>query len=173
MSVSPTSNTPDSSGSFVPSAKTKAADPSIILFDDAAYPAIVLEQMLFEDIAGQELLSIARTTDLSGAQVSNRLISNASELSIKYGSQNIIYIPDSLLNYFKNFSISLFDKLPLKELDHYLSSDVLYDNAAPNVFYDYDSDLITIIFKDFDLDEQVEVEVANPEETFSDTIDIS
>lgn len=165
--LSPVSNAPTSN--FTPSIKTKAADPSIILFDDAAYPSIILEKLLFEDIAGQELLSIARTTDLSGALVSNRIISNSLDLSIKYSPQNIVYIPDSLPNYFKNFGINLFSRLPSKELNDFDTA----TDAAPNVFYDSDLGSIQIIFKDLGANEQVEIESLVSEETFNDTIDIS
>ena len=156
-------------GNQTVSAKVRAADPSIILFDDAAYPSIILEKLLFEDIAGQELLSIVRNTDLAGALVSNRIISNSLDLSIKYSPQSIIYIPDSLPNYFKNFGITLFDKLPAKEVGNFNQA----DSAAPNVFYDSELGTIQIIFKDMDINDQVEIETLVSNETFNDTIDLS
>lgn len=151
-----------------PSAKTKSADPSIILFDDESYPAAVLEKLLFEDISGQELLSIARTTDLSGAFVSNRLIGNASDLALKYNPENIIYIPDSLPNFFKNFSIDLFSKLPSLEGQYFG-----LEATGPNLYFDTDTNSVVIEFEDLFQDEQVEVEILSSADIFNDTIDVN
>jgi hypothetical protein len=128
----------------------------------------VLEKLLFEDISGQELLSIARTTDLSGAFVSNRIIGNASDLSLKYNPENIIYIPDSLPNFFRNFSIDLFSKLPLSEAQGFGS-----DSSGPNVYFDYSTNSIVIEFENLGIDEQVEVEVLSSADIFNDTIDVN
>lgn len=152
-----------------PSIKTKSADPSIILFDDDAYPAIILEKLLFEDISGQELLSLVRTTSLAGAFVSNSIISNASDLAIKYNPNNIIYIPDSLNQYFRGFSINLFDKIPGKEIKEFGDSSKL--KAAPNVYYNQETLSIEIIIKDSALDDQVEIESMTETYLFNDTID--
>lgn len=151
-----------------PSSKTKASDPSIILFDDEAYPSVVLEKLLFEDISGQELLSIARTTDLSGAFVSNRIISNSADIAIKYSPENIIYIPDSLPSFFRDFSIDLFSKIPGEQVS--INPDTQTSSDSPNAYFDYKQGGLVIEFSRLNPDEQVEVEILSSADSFNDTI---
>lgn len=150
------------------SSKTKSSDPSIILFDDGAYPSVVLERLLFEDISGQELLSIARTTDLSGAFVSNRIISNSADIAIKYSPENIIYIPDSLPSFFRDFSIDLFSKIPEQQID--IDPQTQTESDSPNAYFDYAQRSLVIEFSRLNSDEQVEVEILASADSFNDTI---
>lgn len=147
-------------------AKAKAADPSIILFDDATYPAVVMEKLLFEDIAGQELLSIVRNDNIAGGFVSDSIISNLSDIALKYNSSNIIHIPDSLPSYFRNFAIDIVNKIPKES--NVLSQGLVAD--APNVYFDYDINSVVIELNNLEPDEQVEINTLTSADVFNDTI---
>ena len=145
--------------------KIKAATPDIIIFDDLAYPSIVMEKLLFENISSQELLSVARHDNIVGKFVSNSVISNAAEIASRYNSSNILYVPDSIINYFKNFSLNLISYIPIGD-----GATVSSSSNGPNVYFDYETNSVVLEFKDLSSDDQVEVEIVTQADMFNGTI---
>jgi hypothetical protein len=102
--------TPKPTQSF--SKKTKPATPDIIQFNDADLKIDQLSRMLFEDIGGIELISIARSDIINGQQVSYSLISNSSTIEQAYRPTRLVTPPGSTEEFFKNFAINLSNHIP-------------------------------------------------------------
>ena len=96
----PVASQPSNSG-------VKSARPDIIDYEESRVPAEVLQQLLFENLAGQEIINIARNDTVTGQNVSYSLISNIDELNIRYNSKNIFNIPGSSEAFFSSFPIRL------------------------------------------------------------------
>jgi len=93
-------------------AAVKVATPDIILFNESAIPVDLMTDLLFEDIGGQEIISIARNDIVNGQEVSYNLIGNLNGLERRYNSKNIFSLPDTIEKYFSNFSIRFDTHVP-------------------------------------------------------------
>lgn len=101
----------DSGGSFVrPS--VKPATPDIILFNEAEVPIEFITDLLFEQIGGIEILSIARNDLINGQNLLYNLISNSSLLAQTYSSNNFFKVPGNIQDLFRNFPINLLLHIP-------------------------------------------------------------
>lgn len=83
----------------------RVATPDLILFNESAVPVDLMTDLLFEDIGGQEIISIARNDIVNGQELSYSLIGNLNGLQRRYNSKNIFSLPDTIEKYFSNFSI--------------------------------------------------------------------
>jgi len=83
----------------------RVATPDLILFNESAIPVDLMADLLFEDIGGQEIISIARNDIVNGQELSYSLIGNLNGLQRRYNSKNIFSLPDTIEKYFSNFSI--------------------------------------------------------------------
>lgn len=92
----------------------KIATPDIILFNEDAIPVEVMADLLFEEIGGQEIISIARNDIVNGQDISYSLIGNLNGLERRYNSKNIFSLPDTIEKYFSNFSIRFETHVPEK-----------------------------------------------------------
>ena len=90
----------------------KIATPDIILFNEDAIPVEVMADLLFEEIGGQEIISIARNDIVNGQNISYSLIDNLNGLQRRYNSKNIFSLPDTIEKYFSNFSIRFDTHVP-------------------------------------------------------------
>jgi hypothetical protein len=61
---------------IVQAAPVKTATPDIVLFDDSALPIEVMTDLIFENIGGQELISITRSDIVNGQKISYQPIKN-------------------------------------------------------------------------------------------------
>lgn len=105
--VSATPDVPDiqmTQGSSTRSA-VKVATPDLILFNESAIPVDIMTDLLFEEIGGKEIISIARNDIVNGQEISYNLIGNLNGLERRYNSKNIFSLPDTIEKYFSNFSI--------------------------------------------------------------------
>lgn len=112
--VSATPDIPDiqiTQGSSSRSA-VRVATPDLIFFNESAIPVDVMTDLLFEDIGGQEIISIARNDIVNGQEVSYSLIGNLNGLGRRYSSKNIFSLPDTIEKYFSNFSINFSIHVP-------------------------------------------------------------
>jgi hypothetical protein len=90
----------------------KIATPDIILIKDEAVAAQIMTDLIFQDIGGQEIINIARNDMINGQNVIYQPIKNITSLFSQYNPQNILSLQRTDRDYFKNFAISLKDKLP-------------------------------------------------------------
>lgn len=109
--VSAVPNSPDS-GTAKKEDAVKIATKDLMLYraDDLEIQA--MKDILFEQIASQELISISRNDIVNGQDIKVQPIKNLKSLGLKYNPKNIINIPDTSYHFFNNFPISLENYLP-------------------------------------------------------------
>ena len=142
-----TATTTVSSSIFSP---VKTATKDIILFNDEEVPIALMTDLIFEDIGGQELLSIARRDTVNGQKIIYQPIKNLSSIEQQYNPNNIIGLQSTSDKYFANFPIKLDDKVPT-------------DGSGPNgdyVYIDPATGNLVVEAVSLDVDEQIEIQIA-------------
>ena len=129
--------------------KVKVATPEIILFDDVTLPVETLTDILFEDIGGQELLSMSRHDIVGGNYIPNQLIKNLTSLNQEFSSKRLLSLQNTSDKYFSNFGIKLENKIPF--IGNGLNGENVYLDEFQNV-------IIELV--NLDIDEQVEVQLS-------------
>jgi hypothetical protein len=166
--IRPVPDVPDSQKTEIaaPRSAVKVATPDIILFNESAIPVDALADLLFEEIGGQEIISIARNDTVNGQEVSYTLIGNLNGLERRYNSKNIFGLPETIEKYFRNFSINFSIHVP--ENGTGPSGERVYlvgeQSATSNV-----GDLI-IDVTNMEINERVDVEILRSGSVLSDTI---
>ena len=145
-----------------PTAEVKAATPDILI-DPGTVPLELMQDLLFENIGGQEILMVSRHDTIIGQPVAYQPIKNLNEISLQYNSDNIVFMPESIKNYFKNFNISLQNNVPVveeggEEID-----------LSPNTYSSSNGSLV-LEFKNLGQNQQIEVQVLDKSALFDDTI---
>jgi len=130
-----------------PPVKTATLD--IILFDEESVPTDGMFDQIFENIGGQELISITRSDIVNGQKISYQPIKNLSAIQQRYNPNNILSLQQTADKFFAGFSIKLEDKIP--ETGNGTNGENVYLNAA--------GDLI-IEFININPDEQVETQIS-------------
>jgi hypothetical protein len=85
----------------------KQADPDIVLFQDRPISPEFLVELLYEDIAGVELINISRSDIIDGQNVSYSPVKQLSSLRRRYNPNNIIGLPELSSSFFSRFQIEL------------------------------------------------------------------
>jgi hypothetical protein len=127
----------------------KTAEPQYILFDSDTMPIEIMTDLIFENIGGQELLSLSRHDLINGDFVSKRLIQNMTKINQSYGSRNILNLQNTSDKYFANYSIKLESKIPTTA-------------GGPNnsnVYIDPDTGNLIIEVVGMESDEQIEIQI--------------
>ena len=130
--------------------KIKTATPENILWDPTIMPVEILTDLIFEDIGGQELLSIIRHDTVSGDSVSNQLIKNLTFLNQEYSSKNILGLQNTSDKYFSNFSIKLDSKIPVNGSGP----------SGSNIYVDSTTQDVVIELVNLEIDERLEVQIS-------------
>jgi hypothetical protein len=130
-----------------PPVKTATLD--IILFDEENIPTDGMFDQIFENIGGQELISITRSDIVNGQKISYQPIKNLSAIQQRYNPNNILSLQQTSDKFFAGFSIKLEDKIP--ENGNGINGENVYLNAS--------GDLI-IEFINVNPDEQVETQIS-------------
>jgi hypothetical protein len=130
-----------------PPVKTATLD--IILFDEENIPTDGMFDQIFENIGGQELISITRSDIVNGQKISYQPIKNLSAIQQRYNPNNILSLQQTADKFFAGFSIKLEDKIP--ETGNGTNGENVYLNAA--------GDLI-IEFINVNPDEQIETQIS-------------
>ena len=129
--------------------KIKSATPENILWDESLMPVEILTDLIFEDIGGQELLSVTRHDTVNGENVSNQLIKNLTFLNQEYSSKKIIGLQNTSDKYFSNFSIRLESKIPFEG----------NGPAGNNIYIDSDTQDLIIELINLEVDERLEIQI--------------
>jgi hypothetical protein len=145
------------------SIKIKSATPEIILWDESLIPVEILTDLIFENIGGQELLSITRHDIINGENVSNQLIKNLTFINQEYSSKRILSLQNTSDKYFSNFSIKLESKIPFE-------GNGLLGN---NIYIDQDTQDIVIEFINLEVDERVEVQIGIGGTIYTITLEVA
>ena len=130
-----------------PPVKTATLD--IILFDEENIPTDGMFDQIFENIGGQELISITRSDIVNGQKISYQPIKNLSAIQQRYNPNNILSLQQTADKFFAGFSIKLEDKIP--ETGNGTNGENVYLNAT--------GDLV-IEFINVNPDEQVETQIS-------------
>ena len=130
-----------------PPVKTATLD--IILFDEESVPKDGMFDQIFENIGGQELISITRSDIVNGQKISYQPIKNLSAIQQRYNPNNILSLQQTADKFFAGFSIKLEDKIP--ETGNGTNGENVYLNAT--------GDLI-LEFINVNPDEQVETQIS-------------
>ncbi len=157
MSVSSTPNLPSN---LVPLSKylgsgVKVATPDIIIETQEVLPLELVSELIFEDIAGQEIINISRHDTINGQNVIYTPIKNAKQLAIQNSPSNILSLQGS--------SDKLFNSFPIK-----VESYVALEEAK--VYYDKASRSIVLEIPDLEPDKFVEVQIISSGILLDDTI---
>jgi hypothetical protein len=132
-----------------PPPPVKTATLDIILFDEESIPTDGMFDQIFENIGGQELISITRSDIVNGQKISYQPIKNLSAIQQRYNSNNILSLQQTADKFFAGFSIKLEDKTP--QIGNGPNGENVYLNAT--------GDLI-IEFININADEQVETQIS-------------
>jgi len=150
LTVSPTPPTPTLPAPVSPPPPpVKTATLDIILFDEESIPTDGMFDQIFENIGGQELISITRSDIVNGQKISYQPIKNLSAIQQRYNSSNILSLQQTANNFFAGFSIKLEDKTP--QIGNGPNGENVYLNAT--------GDLI-IEFININADEQIETQIS-------------
>jgi hypothetical protein len=85
----------------------KQADPDIVLFNDRPISPELLIELLYEDVAGTELINISRSDIIDGQNVVYSPVKQLSSLRRRYNPNNIIGLPELSASFFSRFQIEL------------------------------------------------------------------
>ena len=132
-----------------PTPPVKTAPIDTILFDEAAVPIEIMSDLIFENIGGQELISIVRSDIVNGQKISYQPIKNLSSIQQQYNPNNILGLQQTANRFFAGFSIKLEDKIP--EVGNGLNGE--------NVYFDESTGDLIIEFVNLSNDEQIETQI--------------
>jgi hypothetical protein len=132
-----------------PPPPVKTATLDIILFDEESVPTDGMFDQIFENIGGQELISITRSDIVNGQKISYQPIKNLSAIQQRYNPNNILSLQQTADKFFAGFSIKLEEKIP--EIGNGTNGENVYLNAT--------GDLI-IEFININPDEQIETQIS-------------
>jgi hypothetical protein len=90
----------------------KEATPDIIIRESAVNIDEAMFDIYFEQVAAQEIITIARHDTVNGQPIIYQPIKNLPDLAIKYGPQSIIALQNSSKAFFDNFAIRLESYIP-------------------------------------------------------------
>lgn len=163
----------------------KVATPDLIIFNDEVLGIDTMTDLIFEDIGGYELATISRHDLVNGQKVSYSPIKNLTDLYLQYNPNNILRLQSSD-SYFRSLSFSIFDRLPECGTGYdisppppppndpeYVEKDKTKWIKTPNckaVYIDPITGDLVINLINTRKDEQLEVQVLNSGDVFSDTI---
>ncbi len=127
----------------------KTATPDIVLFDDSSIPIEIMADLIFENIGGQELISIARTDTINGQKISYQPIKNLVSINQEYNPNNIVGLQKTSDKFFSGFAIKLENRTPTESTSS--DNNPVYISPEGN---------LVIESVNLNSDEQIEIEIA-------------
>lgn len=106
--------TPSSSGSSTPNTQSqvKAATPDLIQITEEGMVIEVMTDLIFEDIGGTEILSIARHDLINGIDIKYQQISNLAKIERTYGGPNLVNVQNPIEQIFNKFVLKRYQYVP-------------------------------------------------------------
>lgn len=135
-----------------PAQQVKSATPEIILFDESSVPIEVMTDLVFQDIGGQELISMARQNTVRGQTVIYQPIKNLAELDQEYSPTKILSLQRASTKYFDKFSIDINSKIP----------------DGQNVYIDPTTGDLIIEVINMEADERVQIQISTSGTIYKD-----
>jgi len=90
----------------------KVATPDLIQFDESNIPIEYMTDLLFENIGGQEIISISRNDTINGQRVLYNPIKNVAQLGTKFNPLNLFINTGNTDSIFRGFPIKFDEKVP-------------------------------------------------------------
>ena len=146
----PTPPAPPSPSPPPPPPPIKTAPIDTVLFNDELVDRNIIADLLFEDVGGQEILTIGRYDTVNGQDVNYQPIKNLNLIQQEYNPNNLVKIQQTSDRIFANFPIKLGDKIPV----------IGNGPLGENVYLDSNGSLV-IELVNLEPDEQVEVQIAS------------
>jgi hypothetical protein len=144
----------DSTGSSSPTitapAPVKSAPIDTVLFNDESFSEEFLVDILFEDINGQELLTIARGDTVNGQEVIYQPIKNLGLLQNVYNPSSLLGLTETSASFFSGFSIQLNSKIPT----------IGRQSNGKNYYIEESSGSLVVELINMQTDDQVEIQLA-------------
>lgn len=159
MAVNATPNSP-SSNIVVQESSVKVAPSDIIVFDQDNVPSPIIADISFEDMFGQELISLLRSDTVNGQSFTYQPTKILSSLFVQYGIESLLSLQNTSEAYFNNFPIKLSDYLP----------DVGTGPNGESVYIDQETGNLIINVVNLPSDYRVEVEIVNSGNVLDDTM---
>jgi hypothetical protein len=128
----------------------KSAPIDTVLFNDSLVNPEIIADLLFENIGGQEILTIARHDTVNGQSVSYQPIKNLSGISQEYSSESLVKVKGTSKDIFGNFPIKLQGKIP----------NVGNGPDGRNIYLDADGNIV-IEFVNLEGGQEVEVQITS------------
>ena len=143
----------------------RVADPQYILSTDPAATIEEMENVLFQNVGGHEIISLARRDLIDGKNINYQIIADLAKLSAEYNSKTIASIENISPLYFNKFGIKFENYLPsdtaLTQIDPELKNPVTINQTTNN---------ITIYVANIRDSYEVEVQSLTAESILRDTI---
>lgn len=164
--ISPTPQFPEQlttkDSQVIASGGIKSATPDLIIFNQDALPVDAMADLIFEDIGGHELINMLRHDTVKGKNVNHSLIANLAAVSKSYSSQNIIFTPGAINEFFKNFAIRLDVHQP----------ETQSVNQEDNIYIDKEifPGSLVVEVTSMEINEQVEIQVLESGQYLDDII---
>jgi hypothetical protein len=140
---------PKNDGSIVPDV-AKPAGPELLMVSDENYTPEYLEKILFENLSGIEIISIARHDEVDGADLSYSQISNLGKVSTIYGGANLMLLQNTSEQIARRFPVNIDDYIPTDTSDP--------DGLNRPVYFDASGNIV-IEIKNAVYNEQVDVQI--------------
>jgi hypothetical protein len=148
--VPPTPNNTPSNPPPPPPPPIKTATPQYVTFNDDEVPIDLIVDLLFENVGGQELLSVSRHDTVLGQKILYQPFKNLNIIKEEYNPNNLVRLQQTSDKFFANYTIKLSERIPV----------VGNGSNGDNVYLDADGNMI-IEFININNDEQVEVQITS------------
>lgn len=164
--ISSTPNHPDLNSPYFSGSDSsvKTGDPQFFVLSDPAATVEEMENAIWQNIGGHEIISLARRDLVDGKNLDYKLINNLKDLQEEYNSKTIFPIEDIITKYFERFGLRLEDFVPTSEslsrIDGGVNSPVVLDQNNNVVIY----------VKNIKDNQDVEVQVLGSQQLLRDTI---
>ncbi len=157
MGVSPVPATPSNAVSLnqVVGNAVKVSTTDIIIKEQESIPLGLQYELIFEEIAGEEIINIVRHDTINGQDIVYSPIKNIKSISLQNSPFNILSLQGS--------SDKTFNAFPIK-MESYVSLE------EPLVYYDKATMSLVIEISDVPNDKQIEVQIMSSGTILDDTI---
>jgi hypothetical protein len=149
QSSTPPSLADSSSSTTTETPAVKSAPIDTVQFIDETFNDQLIIDLLFENIGGQELLTIARNDTVNGQNVVYQPIKNLGILQEIYNPTTLLRLQETSDKFFSNFTINLREKIP----------NVGSGENGKNYYLDFTTGEGVIEFVNIRSNEQVEVQI--------------
>lgn len=142
----------------------KTGDPQFFVLTDPLATTQDMENAIWQNIGGHEIISLARRDLVDGKNLNYSLINNLASLQEEYNPKTIFPIEDIITKYFERFGLSLEKFLPsqrdLNNIEAGLASPVILDENKNVVVY----------VRNIKDNQEVEIQIIQSQELLRDTI---